>query len=63
VARNGEGGTKYSPEQSHGAAAQRLSPSGGCGGPWRSGATEARRRESVTEGGSDVRAKEGSLLC
>jgi len=37
---NGERGARYSPEQSHGAAVQRLSPSGGCGGPWRSEATE-----------------------
>jgi len=34
VAGNGERGTRYSPEQSHGAAMQRLSPSGSCGGPW-----------------------------
>jgi len=43
VAGNGEGGARYSLEQWHGAAMQRLSPSGGCGGSWRSGATEARR--------------------
>ncbi|QCD96667.1 hypothetical protein DEO72_LG6g1374 [Vigna unguiculata] len=44
VAGNGERGARYSSEQSHGAAVQRLSPSVGCGAPWRSGATEARRR-------------------
>ncbi|QCE03825.1 hypothetical protein DEO72_LG8g1853 [Vigna unguiculata] len=44
MAGNGEGGARYSPEQSHGAAVQRLSPSGGCGGRWRSGATEERRK-------------------
>jgi len=44
VVGNGEGGARYSSEQWHGAAVQRLSPSGGCGGPWRSGVTEARRR-------------------
>jgi len=47
VAGNCERGARYSPEQSHAAAVQRLSPSGGCGGPWRSGATEARRRARV----------------
>ncbi|QCE10188.1 hypothetical protein DEO72_LG10g1414 [Vigna unguiculata] len=44
MAGNGEGGARYSSEQWHGAAVQRLSPSGGCSGPWRSGATEVRRR-------------------
>ena len=48
---------------------QRLSPSGGCGGPWRSGATEARRRarrrqdggrDGGRDEGGDVRAKEGA---
>jgi len=48
VAGNGERGARYSPEQSHEAAVQRSSPSGGCGGPWQSGATEARRRARRT---------------
>ena len=47
--RIGERGARYSPEQSHGAAVQ-----GGCGEPWRSGATNARRR------GRDVRTTRGS---
>ena len=50
---------------------QRLSPSGGCGGPWRSGATEARRRarrrqdggrDGGRDEGRDVRANEGATI-
>jgi len=64
VAGNGERGARYSPEQSHGAAVQRLSPSGGCGGPWRSGATEARRRarwraRRTRERGCNQRQRDG----